>query len=201
MSKLFTLYWILSCVNNQSVSACITAGYVTAYWNVPNFAEICNDSPMDDKTKFRTLIRLTGTFNAYGIAFNRVIRYFKWTKIVILSDNIAMTCIYTVNAVSEHARRNNVTVQEWIKMADEPTDEDIDRYLLLLKQRGRSMCKCSRPVWNQQLMLISNNFIIFRMTLALQLIFLQTSKCRLYESLILSLHNQHYIAPVESIRE
>jgi len=50
--------------------------------------ELCLDSTMNDKTTFNTMIRMIGTWNAFGHAYLRVFQFYNWKRVPYAQTHI-----------------------------------------------------------------------------------------------------------------
>lgn len=124
-------------------SATKAAGLLASYWNLPMFTHGSTDPLLTDKKTFNTLVRMAPNFSKMGAAVAEVCKAFEWQKTVLVSSlpaNAAtdIFCDYASRSVEKVFRESNLTLTDWVKFANFPSDEEIDELLLRVRSRGRS---------------------------------------------------------------
>ena len=116
---------------------CIQVGYLTSYWNVPYYPEWCRDSTMDSSVAFDTTIRVAGSWSSFGASFREIMSTYGWHRAVVASDTaLDSSCYYGAASINE-AIGDVVVGFLWIRMADEPTDDELEDYLDQIRNRSR----------------------------------------------------------------
>eukprot|EP00106_Octopus_bimaculoides_P019021 XP_014786463.1 PREDICTED: atrial natriuretic peptide receptor 1-like [Octopus bimaculoides] len=124
-----------------------SAGLLSSFWNLPMFTHASTDPVLVDKKVFSTLVRIAPTLNKLGGAFVQLCKYFKWSRIVIVSrrkiDQLNVFCDYAARSVDEAMRKNNMTVGDWQLVSDDLSDTAIDDLLDMISERGRIVLICT----------------------------------------------------------
>ena len=118
--------------------ACISAGYVASYHNLPILPETCQDSTMADKTTFNTMLRIAGAYRGYGDTAALMFQLYGWKRAVILVDAATSACTYAVATITTSFQKANITISEGIQMSASPTDTEMADYVTRVQMRGRS---------------------------------------------------------------
>ena len=121
-------------------AVCNTAGYLASFWNVPYFPEWCRDSTMDSSA-YNTLIRVAGSWTSFGTAFQLIMNYYGWRKVLAIGEESPGSCLYGITSLvdqlqSSEAIAVNTTVA-WYHLSSEPTDNEIETVLDELRDRFR----------------------------------------------------------------
>ena len=66
---------------------CVTAGYITSYWNRVFFPEACGGT-MFDKVNYDTMVRISGSFVGVALVFKQVVDKYGWRHIVAVTRNV-----------------------------------------------------------------------------------------------------------------
>jgi len=128
----------------------VSAGYIASYYNVPIYPESCTDSTMDNKTTFSTMVRIAGSWQAYGASFVRLFQLYGWYRFIILTDSSPAGCVFGATSLVNQLAGSNTTIAEWIKMSTVPIDSEIADYVSRVQQRARSkdtLCIVYLYIW------------------------------------------------------
>lgn len=113
---------------------------LASYYNRPMFPESCRDATINNKTRYNTVIRVAGSWAAYGPVFRNIMDSYGWRRAVLLSDTEVATCLYGVQSVYDEL---NALIDEyyvyWIRMSDDPIDSELVDYLEQIERRSRSL--------------------------------------------------------------
>ena len=122
-------------------SVCAAVGLFASYLNRPIYPEAGRDYLLDDKATYNTLIRIGGSFGKIGEVFLRIMEFYGWRRVVILSDvNVGSFCLYGASAIFNVLSVKQDYYVEWIKMSPTPSNSDITGYLQDVQSRSRSKC-------------------------------------------------------------
>ncbi|KAK3096856.1 hypothetical protein FSP39_004017 [Pinctada imbricata] len=95
-------------------------GQLASFWNFPIFSQASSDPVLEDKTTYKTLIRLGPPFNKLGRAFVEIFKYFNWNRVVMISrrktDNKRVFCDYSSRSSEEVFRLHNITLADWMQI-------------------------------------------------------------------------------------
>jgi len=118
---------------------CEPASYVASYYNVPIFVESGSDPAMDNKTVYNTLIRLSGSIDAFARAFVSVFKQNGWSEFFLLSDMNSNYCQYGASSLNSLVTgSSNMSISEWVFLKSLPTKSDMSYYISRIQQTGRS---------------------------------------------------------------
>ena len=109
-----------------------------SYWNRPFFPEYCSDATLDDSATYDTMVRIAGSWVGIAQSFKVVVDYYRWTHIVLLTDDTTTnTCWYGGKPFDEIFGADNQYTYSWIKDDSDPTDEELDYTLQLVRSLTR----------------------------------------------------------------
>jgi len=121
-------------------AVCVTAGFLTSYWNRPFFPEQCGDSTLDNSETYDTMTRIGAPFSGFARSFKAVADYYGWTHIVLVSDDnkgFRPTCWYGAHPFDDVFGHNENYTFTWFILGSHPTDEQLDDVLQQIRSRTR----------------------------------------------------------------
>ena len=90
---------------------------------------------MDDKTVYKTLVRVAGSFSIYPMAVRAVLHHYGWNRAVLLGDREPIYfCTYASKAIMDIV--GNSVIHD-VQMRRDATRSDIIASLNEVKQNGR----------------------------------------------------------------
>jgi Receptor family ligand binding region len=104
------------------------------------FPESCRDSMLDDKVTYSTVVRIAGSWTPYGNAILTLMKFYGWTRAVLVSDSVdSAPCTLGSTAVVNAAKKAGSAVNiTQITMDSSPTDQQLDAYLQQIRGQARS---------------------------------------------------------------
>ena len=120
---------------------CITTGYHMSYWNLPYFPESCGDIILDDNVTFDTMVRIAGSHSGISRTFKAIANMYGWAHIVLVSDDESTSvCWRGAKPFDKVIGLDENFTFMWLRLADEPTDEQLDSILDQIRS-------CTRGLW------------------------------------------------------
>ena len=124
-------------------SATKSAGLLASFWNMPMFTQASTDPALSDKSIFTTLVRLGPTFSKMGAAVLKIIRFFEWSRFVMISRRSVgqkhVFCDYASRSIEQGVLSTDMELSDWVKFSEGVTDIELDEILERITRRGRSM--------------------------------------------------------------
>ena len=124
-----------------SFAATTPVALLASYWNLPIFSQASTDPVLEDKSVFKTLVRLGPPFNKMGSALVGFYQKYNWTRTVVISkkrtDNRNVFCDYSYRSVEVAFQDNGIEIADYIPIYEDISDVEIDRVLDRARQRGR----------------------------------------------------------------
>lgn len=121
-----------------TLSVLVPVGFYWTVKNIPTITHGATDLVLEDKSFYKTLIRLGPTYNKYGPAFAKIFLHFGWKKASIIAND-QRTCDYGATSINEFFPKYNLTITEWIRVPSRGfTDQELEKYLDRIQERSRS---------------------------------------------------------------
>jgi len=115
-----------------------------SYWNRPFFPEWCTRSTFDDTVTYDTMIRIAGSYLGFAEAFRAVADQYGWTHIVLVSNVATLHfCWAGATAIDAVFSRNANYSYSWLRLASDPTDEQLDDILQQIRSLTRGVTLCT----------------------------------------------------------
>ena len=106
------------------------------------FSQASTDPSLEDKSVYKTLVRLGPPFNKMGKAFVELLDHYNWTRVVIISKRMSsqrhVFCDYSSRSVEQAFNDNDIEIADFIRIDEGISDIQIDVVLNRAKQRSRS---------------------------------------------------------------
>jgi hypothetical protein len=106
------------------------------------FSQASTDPALEDKSVYKTLVRLGPPFNKMGKAFVELFKHYNWTQVVIISKRKSsqrhVFCDYSTRSVETAFSENDIKIVDFIPIEAGIADGQIDIVLSRAKQRARS---------------------------------------------------------------
>lgn len=122
---------------SRFVSACMVVGQISSYYNVPNLATYCMPREVLNKTIFRTVIRISGSFTSIDKSFTALFQYYGWTRGVWLLSDGSDWCLGGWD-MTTYMFSNGVPSQQFMSIPAVASYSFLKQLALDLKTRGRS---------------------------------------------------------------
>lgn len=122
------------------VTALIETGYLISHWNVPVFSQGAVDTALQDKTVYKTLIRLVAPYSKAGDVMAELTRYYNWNRLLIVSPDSGLG-IYSARAIFSELSRLQVIISAWITFKDSFSSiraNKVDEMMETIRSKGRS---------------------------------------------------------------
>ncbi|XP_071181309.1 atrial natriuretic peptide receptor 1-like [Mytilus edulis] len=98
-------------IGPQCSGVCSHVCRLAAYYKIPCFSGVCQDTEMLNKNTFKTLTRFLGTFDKVGLAVTGLMDTFGWTRFSVISQfHVDKIWMLTRDAIDEIATNKNMTV-------------------------------------------------------------------------------------------
>ena len=134
MNKLLQ-WWMFLCF----YAVCKTVGLLASYLNRPMFPETARNFALDDKVTYNTMIRIAGSYSAFGPVFVAVMQFYGWRRVVLMSDLIDTSACSEYSAPLYNWLNGIQDIYVyWIRMSSTPSDSEITGYLQDVQSRSRS---------------------------------------------------------------
>ncbi|XP_064612574.1 atrial natriuretic peptide receptor 1-like [Liolophura sinensis] len=134
-------------LNSSSLPICLVlsqTGYLMAYWNLPVLSQAATDPALQDKSIYKTLIRLVPPFNKAGNVMTELAQYYKWKRVMIISRETGL-CSYSSQSIFSHLSRMEVIIPAWITFPEPFSDikeETMDDILNTILYKSRIVVFC-----------------------------------------------------------
>ncbi|XP_062606321.1 receptor-type guanylate cyclase gcy-6-like, partial [Saccostrea cucullata] len=118
--------------------------YLTPYYNMPHVSWEANDPTFGNKNVFKTFVRLSATFNKVGLATAALFTEFKWNVTAIFIQTSYALCLHAMNGFLSKVSGQKITVASYQTFTEDPTYNEIDKYLQVIKKTARIVFMCAR---------------------------------------------------------
>ena len=114
-----------------------------SHWNRPFFPDWCGDVILDDSVTFDTLVRIAGSWAGIAHTFKAIANRYGWTHVMLLSSDDPWTvCWYGAKPFEEIIGLDENFTFTWLRLADDPTDTQLDDILHQIRAHTRGYVVC-----------------------------------------------------------
>ncbi|XP_077863909.1 atrial natriuretic peptide receptor 1-like [Saccoglossus kowalevskii] len=132
--------------------ACLSAGQLASFWNLPIISWVATDPEFNDKTRYTTLGRSLGPFTKLGTFLTEIMERYNWNRVVVIASTYLLFKD-AANAIVKTFQENNVTMAYYATYDNNPTQKFIQNILTKTKREGRIVVICA-PKRDRRMLLL-----------------------------------------------